>query len=121
LGLTDHLAFEGVYCLIPVKESDGNTVRQLCGRPAILVTFLTSRSPRAPSLNHCTEVGKALGRLHLVGLNFEGFRANDLSVESWRPLLAGITENFGSIGFEQICNGLMAELENQLNYLRLIG
>ncbi|HEC91124.1 MAG TPA: homoserine kinase, partial [Alphaproteobacteria bacterium] len=37
LGLLDHLASRGVPCPTPVKGRDGNSLRELSGRPAAVV------------------------------------------------------------------------------------
>src|SRR6202171_2616724 len=40
LGLMEHLAGRGLTCPQPVKNRAGETLGQLAGRPAALVTFL---------------------------------------------------------------------------------
>ena len=40
IALMDHLAHHGVACPTPVRARDGDALRQLCGRPAAIVTFL---------------------------------------------------------------------------------
>ncbi len=88
LGLMDHLAGAGIPCPTPVHGKDGEALRQLSGRPAAVVTFLDGMWPRRISPDHCAEVGRALAELHLAGTDFEMTRANTLSVDSWRSLLA---------------------------------
>ena len=61
-------------------------MRELCGRPAALVTFLAGMWPRRIQPFHCAAVGAALAGLHRAGASFGMTRANDLSVAGWRRL-----------------------------------
>ncbi|HEY0419285.1 MAG TPA: homoserine kinase [Acetobacteraceae bacterium] len=87
LALMEHLAEKGVACPVPVQGNDGVALRELCGRPAVIVTFLSGMWPRRILPRHCAALGEALARLHLAGADFPGGRANNLSVAGWRPLL----------------------------------
>ena len=86
LGLIEHLAARGVPCPVPVHGRDGAVLRTLCERPAAITSFLAGVWPRRPRPEHCAELGEALARMHLAGLDYEPERANALSVDSWRPL-----------------------------------
>src|SRR6516162_10906667 len=46
IALMDHLARHGVACPTPVRGRDGIALRELCGRPAAIVTFLAGMWPR---------------------------------------------------------------------------
>lgn len=87
LGLMEHLAGKGTPCPVPVRGRDGAALRRLCGRPAVIVTFLNGMWPRRIRTQHCAEVGRALAALHVASQDFAMFRRNSLSVDSWRPLL----------------------------------
>lgn len=87
LGLMEHLAARGFTCPTPVKGRDGVALRQLCGRPAAIVTFLDGLWPRRIQTLHCAGVGDALARLHQASAGFDIRRPNDLSVAGWRRLL----------------------------------
>ena len=112
LGLMDHLAAKGVPCPTPVHGRDGAALRQLCGRPAAIITFLDGLWPRRIHPEHCKLLGAALAEMHLAGETFEMTRPNSLSVSSWRPLL----ESSGSRA-EEVRPGLTAELERALDAL----
>jgi homoserine kinase type II len=107
IALMEHLANEGIACPTPVKGRDGEALRQLCGRPAAIVSFLDGMWPRRIQPFHCAGVGDALARLHRAGASFPLRRANDLSVAGWRKLFeacrsrahevrAGLAEEIGS-------------------------
>jgi homoserine kinase type II len=86
IALMEHLARDGVACPTPLKGRDGIALRELCGRPAALVTFLAGMWPRRIQPFHCAAVGGALAALHRAGANFGMTRRNDLSVAGWRRL-----------------------------------
>jgi len=86
IALMDHLAHQGVACPTPVRARDGEALRELCGRPAAIVTFLNGMWPRRIEPFHCAEIGGALARLHLAGESFMMERRNNLSVAGWRRL-----------------------------------
>ena len=87
LGLMEHLAAREISCPTPVPARDGRALRELCGRPAAVISFLEGLWPKRIQPYHCRALGAALARLHLAGADFPGRRANDLSLEGWRPLL----------------------------------
>ncbi|ALZ82798.1 homoserine kinase [Pseudomonas oryzihabitans] len=47
-----------------VRTQDGQALRQLAGKPALLQPRLAGRHERAPNPHHCSEVGHLLGHLH---------------------------------------------------------
>lgn len=109
LGLMQHLATRGVICPQPVKDSRGEMLGRLAGRPAAIVTFLDGLSVRRPTAAHCQELGRGLALLHQAGTDFTMERVNALSVPGWRPLAeqAGADANTVSPGLQQ---RIMAEL-----------
>ena len=62
LGLMKHLAGKGIACPLPVHARDGEALRQIAGRPAVIVTFLTGMWPRRVNPGHCAALGEALFR-----------------------------------------------------------
>ena len=86
LGLMEHLAAKGITCPTPVHDREGKALKQLAGRPAAMVTFLSGMWVRRPQAEHCAAVGGALARLHLAGADFAITRKNALTVDGWRPL-----------------------------------
>jgi homoserine kinase type II len=86
IALMDHLAHQGVACPTPVRARDGQALRQLCGRPAAIVTFLNGMWPRRIEPFHCAGLGGALAGLHRAGASFAMRRPNDLGVAGWRRL-----------------------------------
>src|ERR1051325_1648230 len=86
IALMDHLAHHGVACPTPVRARDGEALRELCGRPAAIVTFLTGMWPRRIEPVHCAGLGSALAALHRAGGSFAGRRPHNLGVTGRRRL-----------------------------------
>jgi homoserine kinase type II len=112
IALMDHLAHQGVACPTPVRARDGGALRELCGRPAALVTFLNGMWPRRISSFHCAGVGTALARLHLAGQSFGMVRPNDLGLAGWHRLYVAVAPRA-----DEVQTGLAAELGDELDRL----
>ncbi len=61
IALMDHLAHRGVACPTPLRGRDGVALRELCGRPAAMVTFLAGMWPRRIQPFHCAGLGRRIG------------------------------------------------------------
>ena len=87
IALMEHLAAHGIACPTPIKARDGDALRQLCGRPAALVTFLDGMWPRRIQPFHCAGARRRAGASCIVaGAIFAMRRPNNLSVAGWRQL-----------------------------------
>jgi homoserine kinase type II len=109
IALMDHLAHHGVACPTPVRAKDGGALRELCGRPAAIVTFLNGMWPRRIEPFHCAAVGGALAKLHRVGRSFAMTRPNDLSLSGWRRLYEACAPHA-----DEVQAGLAVELGEEL-------
>ncbi len=112
IALMEHLAGNGVACPTPLHGRDGAALRELCGRPAAMVTFLAGMWPRRIQPFHCAAVGRALAALHRAGASFGMRRANDLAVAGWGRLFESCMERAG-----EVQPGLAAELAGELRSL----
>ncbi|WP_439497082.1 homoserine kinase [Bosea sp. (in: a-proteobacteria)] len=110
VALMQHLADRGLNCPVPIRDSRGEALGRLAGRPAALVTFLDGLSVKRPGAVHCAEVGRSLALLHKAGEGFGMERPNALSVPGWRPLAeqAGADADTVSPG---LARRVMAEIE----------
>jgi homoserine kinase type II len=109
IALMEHLARHGVACPTPVPGRDGIALRELCGRPAAIVTFLAGMWPRRILPFHCAALGRALAELHRAGASFPMTRANDLSVDGWRRLFESSQTRAA-----EVQSGLAEELAEEL-------
>jgi homoserine kinase type II len=109
LGLMRHLAARGLSCPLPVSARDGEALRELCGRPAAICTFLPGVWPRRVRPGHCAPLGAALAEMHASGTGFKETRPNALGADSWAPLLENCRD-----GGDAVLPGLMAELDGHM-------
>lgn len=112
LGLIAHLANNGVPCPQPIRALDGDVLKELSGKPAAVVTFLSGLWPRHIHTYHAAEVGRALAEMHVAAADYPLKRANALDVASWRALL-GQCEGRG----DEVIAGITAELTTELDEL----
>jgi homoserine kinase type II len=114
IALMDHLARRGVACPTPLRGRDGVALRELCGRPAAMVTFLAGMWPRRIQTFHCAGLGRALAALHGAGASFAMTRANDLSVAGWRRLYQDSTSRADEVqpGLADEIGAELAQLEH---------
>lgn len=113
LGLMRHLARKGISCPLPVEGTDGQIVRELAGRPAVIITFLEGMWLRRPQAHHCREVGKALAAMHLAGGDFDMRRPNALGLAGWETLWAAARGRA-----DEVEPGLEAEVDADFTRLR---
>ncbi|MGO1076354.1 homoserine kinase [Inquilinus sp. CA228] len=97
LGLMQHLAARGVECPLPVAARDGQALRRLAGRPAVIVTFLDGLWPKRIQPWHCQALGPALARMHAAGADFPMTRPNNLSLAGWRRLVADCADRADTV------------------------
>ncbi len=109
IALKQHLAAHGFSCPLPVAGKDGTALRELAGRPAVIITFLQGLSPRVPNAAQCRQLGIGLARLHEAASGFSQIRENDLGPEAWPRLWSGRSETA-----EQLQPGLAEKISHDL-------
>ncbi|MEE9250569.1 MAG: homoserine kinase [Alphaproteobacteria bacterium] len=112
LGLMEHLADKGIACPTPIHGRDGNALRELCGRPAVVVSFLMGMWPRRILPRHCALLGQTMARMHLAGRSFAGARPNALSIQGWPGLFEQVRGRA-----DEVKAGLTGELSEELEFL----
>ena len=112
LGLMEHLAGQGIACPTPIRGSDGKALRELCSRPAAIISFLDGVWPRRVQPRHCALLGDTMARMHLAGASFEGERVNALSIEGWRRLFRQVEARA-----DEVRPDLAAEIARELAHL----
>ncbi len=86
MSLMKHLSDKGINCAEPIKDKNGNVLKELCGRPTALISFLNGLSITKPSRQNCRELGEAMAEMHVAVQDFEMSRDNNLSVDGWGSL-----------------------------------
>ena len=109
VALKRHLATAGFPCPQPIAANDGDCLRTLEGRPALIVSFLSGLSVESPNANQCRELGKAMANMHAALADFEMSRENDLGPSDWPKLWVGRAETANSLRA-----GLSADIDADL-------
>lgn len=109
LGLMHWLAEHGYPSATPIADRNGEILKQVRGKPAAVISFLSGLSVRRPSAAHCREAGSGLARLHLAAEGFSLTRANDLGQAAWAPMFATLRDRA-----ESLKPGLAAQIEGDL-------
>jgi len=112
IGLMEHLAARGINCPTPLRGRDGEALRELCGRPAAIISFLEGVWPRRILPYHCQGLGAALAEMHLAGADFPLTRENALSLAGWRPLFEA-----SAARAHEVRPGLAEDLDRELGFL----
>ena len=88
LGLMEHLSAHGVPAPAPARDKKGRLVGLLNSRAAAIVEWLAGAWLREPTLKQYEIAGRGLAQLHLASAGFPMERANNLSIQGWRDLIA---------------------------------
>ena len=112
LGLMDHLATQNFPCPTPIHDRDGKALRELCGRPAALTSFLSGLWPKRVAPDHCKGVGGVAAKMHLAAEGFESTRKNGLDRAGWQELFTQTKERA-----DEIQTGLATKIKAELAFL----
>lgn len=110
-ALMQHLATHGVNCPLPIANKKGELLGELCGRPAVITSFLQGSSLKSWLPLHCHSLGAALAGMHKVAEDFKAERVNNLSVAGWQELFKGCERA------DEVSPGLHKLLDDELSYL----
>lgn len=97
MALMEHLADAGFPAPRPVQARDGEALRRLEGKRAVLITFLTGVSPSRPGTVQCAALGRTMAMMHrtLDGTPLD--RVNDLAPTDWTAMFAGREDEAGRL------------------------
>lgn len=77
IGLMAALADHDIPSARPIADHNGDFVRRLENKPALLVEHLPGKSAEQPSLRQCLAVGDMLARMHAVTATYPQQRDNE--------------------------------------------
>lgn len=110
-SLMDELSSGGIPCPRPMHARDGQALRRVRDKPAMMVTFLEGTSVTSIRSQHTEELGRQLARLHLAGMACGPSRRNDLSLAGWQQLCGKVAPRA-----DEIAAGLGAMLQEEAAY-----
>ena len=90
IKLMCHLADAGLPCPHPVANRQSQTLHNLMGKPAALITRLPGHTIKEPSVAQCEQVGDMLARMHLVMHDFEDRGENVRDIDWFKMQFAKI-------------------------------
>ena len=90
IKLMCHVADAGLPCPHPVADRQGQTLHDLMGKPAALITRLPGRTIKEPSVAQCEQVGDTLAKMHLVMRDFGDHSENVRDIDWFRAHSAKI-------------------------------
>ena len=76
LNLMHHLADHNVPSANPVADKQGNYLSHFKDKPIALVERLSGGSITRTSVNHCQQLGAAMGKMHAAGLSYDAKETN---------------------------------------------
>ncbi|MFZ5618580.1 MAG: homoserine kinase [Pseudomonadota bacterium] len=106
-----HLA-RGAPAPKPAPDRKGAIFKTVCGRPAVIISFLEGRQRMTPSPDECRSVGDLNARLHLAADGFALRRDNNLSLEGWKALAGGC-----AAGADSCAPGLGDLIADEISFL----
>ena len=112
VGLMEHLARRGIACPTPIAARDGKALRELCGRPAAVISFLPGMWPRRIQPHHCQGLGKALAQMHRAAADFPMTLANGFGLQEWQRLAGACAADA-----DQVQTGLRDTIQAELDFL----
>ncbi len=92
-GLSKHK----IKCPEPIKNNKGKYLFKIKNKSACLVSFLKGKDKNNLNYRECFIVGKKVAQLHSASKKLNLYRKNDLSVNSWRPLLKKIDKRINKL------------------------
>jgi homoserine kinase type II len=112
LGLLGWLHDHGFPSATPQAGRDGQALRRIGGKPAVIVSFLSGMSVSRPKASHCREAGAGLAWLHQAAQGFPLTRENDLGCGRWRGLFEPLLD-----AADRLQEGLAAIILQDLDVL----
>ncbi len=113
MALTTHLSSRGLPVAAPVKNSNGQSIARLAGRPAALIEFLNGGPHMTPGPADCQALGSILALLHQNVVEIAGAQPNPLSLSGWLTLANSCRE-----GADRFKDGLAADIDAELKFLK---
>jgi homoserine kinase type II len=83
LYLMQHLAGKGIPVPAPAADAQGQILHRVSGKPAAVVHKLRGKSELNPTVDHCTQVGAMLARMHLAGHDYTRQQPNLRGLAWW--------------------------------------
>lgn len=112
LNLMHHLADHKVPSASPVADNSGNYLNHFKDKPIALVERLTGGSIIETTVNHCAQLGEAMGKMHAAGLSFDAKQENSRGPKWCQQTAKNVIEKLS----EDESNMLNQEIDFQISH-----
>ena len=102
-------------CPRPIQNRNGEIINSIKNKKAVIISFIEGNKIDKPNINECNEIGKMLGNLHNLTINFNESRQNSLDIKEWKNLLSKCTKNE-----DKKFDIILKELENEIDFLESV-
>ncbi|MDC3113053.1 homoserine kinase [Pelagibacteraceae bacterium] len=115
INLKNFLNKNNFECPKAISDKNGEILKRIKNKTAVIITFLEGKSIENPNLKICREVGKMVANLHNLTINFDEKRTNSLDLKDWKEIYRKCLNN-NSEKFNETMNLLKNEIEYLENY-----
>tara|TARA_Y100000996_G_scaffold324800_1_gene260868 strand:+ start:2639 stop:3586 length:948 start_codon:yes stop_codon:yes gene_type:complete len=112
MDLKLYLNNQNFSCPKPLRNKNENIINSIKNKKAVIITFIEGKKIDSPNHIECYEVGKMIGNLHNLTINFNQKRNNGLDITELKRIL-NKCDNNKNTDFIEICS----ELKNEINFL----
>ena len=102
-------------CPRPIQNRNGEIINSIKNKKAVIISFIEGNKIDKPNINECNEIGKMLGDLHNLTINFNESRQNSLDIKEWKNLLSKCTKNE-----DKKFDIILREVENEIDFLESV-
>lgn len=102
-------------CPRPIQNRNGEIINSIKNKKAVIISFIEGNKIDKPNINECNEIGKMLGNLHNLTINFNESRQNSLDIKEWKNLLSKCTKNE-----DKKFDIILKEVENEIDFLESV-
>lgn len=102
LGLMEHLSSAGITCPSPMADKNGNVIKSIKNKPAVIVSFLDRwhLNPKFEGFHNewmSETLGDLCAKLHIYAHDYTDKRENPVSLEKWKEIKSRIGSKLNTI------------------------
>ena len=112
INLKLYLSSNDFKCPQPIKNKSGEIVNPIKNKKAVIISFIEGSKIDLPDEDECKEVGRMIGELHNLTVNFKQKRENSLGIKEWK-ILFDKCQKKNDERFDEI----IIDLENEIKFL----
>ena len=111
-----HLNKNGYYCPKPICDKNKEFLKELRGKPTIIVNFLEGKAKNNITIENCNQVGSSMGLMHLYSKDFKIQRDNSLSFKGWKTLIKNCSTAVPANVLDKLQPDLIKDIQNSFDF-----